>query len=102
GTLINELAQNANPVGLKEECVMQPLVVRVQSGSALVFRNNDAVAHQIIIDKEPITVPAGKEGKVIASFQHGKGFYTTACYEVGADGNVLVESERFIGVLVVE
>lgn len=62
-----------------DECMPEPVVVKVTEGNALQFINRGARDHFIFIENERIDLPAGTLTEVEARFISGVGIYNYDC-----------------------
>ena len=80
---IEYYAQEANNVSLTD-CLANPAVIKVVSGSTISLKNNDSTAHTILVNPEnTFEVGPGQSVGITADFGSGLGIYSYTCDNIG-------------------
>jgi plastocyanin len=78
--LVEKLAVNAGEVAIGANCGMSPIVLKIQLGKDVVFKNNDSVDHIITFtETRSFAVAANTSVTVPADFGQGVGTYSYMC-----------------------
>ncbi len=89
--VVERVAKEADTLLIGEQCVMEPLVLRLTEGALLAIKNTDATEHMIAFEDGTSFVLAPgyrKELNITDIFGKSAGIYRYSCDDLSKDENV--------------
>ena len=79
--LIRSLAQTSQVLLITKDCVVSPVVLKIELGKSIVIQNQDSISHTLHHRSAEfnVTIPAGQEQTITANFSLGRGNYGYIC-----------------------